>query len=63
LTKHQKLHFLQLLRRGPLHLRDRDGHGFELASLNKTNLVMREEDVLVPVTAITLGWEDRAIRF
>ena len=25
------------------------GHGFELASLNATNMVMRKEDLLVPV--------------
>ncbi len=30
------------------------GHGFELASLNATNLVMRKEDMLVP------GWACRA---
>ena len=29
------------------------GHGFELASLNATNLVMRKEDMLVPVEALT----------
>ncbi len=29
------------------------GHGFELATLNATNLVMRKEDMLVPVTALT----------
>src|ERR1700751_5470493 len=28
------------------------GHGFELASLNATNLVMRKEDMLLPVNAI-----------
>ena len=28
------------------------GHGFELATLNATNLVMRKEDMLLPVTAI-----------
>ena len=28
------------------------GHGFELATLNATNLVMRKEDMLVPVKAI-----------
>ncbi|MGA7243211.1 MAG: NADH-quinone oxidoreductase subunit NuoI [Terracidiphilus sp.] len=28
------------------------GHGFELASLNATNLVMRKEDMLLPVSAI-----------
>ena len=28
------------------------GHGFELASLNATNLVMRKEDMLVPVEAL-----------
>ena len=29
------------------------GHGFELATLNATNLVMRKEDMLVPVEALT----------
>ena len=29
------------------------GHGFELASLNATNLVMRKDDMLVPVSALT----------
>ena len=29
------------------------GHGFELATLNATNLVMRKEDMLVPVAALT----------
>ena len=29
------------------------GHGFELATLNATNLVVRKEDMLVPVTALT----------
>jgi NADH-quinone oxidoreductase subunit I len=29
------------------------GHGFELATLNATNLVMRKEDMLVPVSALT----------
>jgi NADH-quinone oxidoreductase subunit I len=29
------------------------GHGFELASLNATNLVMRKEDMLLPVSALT----------
>ena len=29
------------------------GHGFELAALNATNLVMRKEDMLVPVAAGT----------
>src|SRR3974390_2776074 len=29
------------------------GHGFELATLNATNLVMRKEDMLVPVQALT----------
>ena len=28
------------------------GHGFELATLNATNLVMRKEDMLVPVEAL-----------
>ena len=28
------------------------GHGFELASLNATNLVMRKEDMLLPASAI-----------
>ena len=28
------------------------GHGFELASLNATNLVMRKEDLLVPLQAM-----------
>ena len=28
------------------------GHGFELATLNATNLVMRKEDMLLPVNAI-----------
>jgi NADH-quinone oxidoreductase subunit I len=28
------------------------GHAFELASLNATNLVMRKEDMLLPVSAI-----------
>ncbi len=31
------------------------GHGFELATLNATNLVMRKEDMLVPVEALTAG--------
>jgi len=29
------------------------GHGFELATLNATNLVMRKEDMLVPIKALT----------
>jgi len=29
------------------------GHGFELATLNATNLIMRKEDMLVPVAALT----------
>ena len=29
------------------------GHGFELATLNATTLVMRKEDMLVPVEALT----------
>jgi NADH-quinone oxidoreductase subunit I len=29
------------------------GHGFELATLNATNLVMRKEDMLLPVSALT----------
>jgi NADH-quinone oxidoreductase subunit I len=29
------------------------GHGFELATLNATNLVMRKEDMLLPVGALT----------
>ena len=29
------------------------GHGFELASLNATNLVMRKDDMLVPVSSLT----------
>src|SRR5579863_9298820 len=29
------------------------GHGFELATLNATNLVMRKEDMLLPVAALT----------
>ncbi|MGH7973264.1 MAG: NADH-quinone oxidoreductase subunit NuoI [Limisphaerales bacterium] len=29
------------------------GHGFELASLNATNMVMRKEDMLVPIAALT----------
>jgi len=29
------------------------GHGFELATLNATNLVMRKEDMLVPVSTLT----------
>jgi NADH-quinone oxidoreductase subunit I len=29
------------------------GHGFELATLNATNLVRRKEDMLVPVSALT----------
>ena len=29
------------------------GHGFELATLNATNLVMRKEDMLVPLSALT----------
>jgi NADH-quinone oxidoreductase subunit I len=29
------------------------GHGFELATINATNLVMRKEDMLVPVSALT----------
>ncbi len=33
------------------------GHGFELASLNATNLVMRKEDMLVPVAALTATTE------
>ena len=28
------------------------GHGFELASLNATNLVMRKEDLLIPTPAM-----------
>jgi NADH-quinone oxidoreductase subunit I len=28
------------------------GHGFELASLNATNLVMRKEDMLVPAVGM-----------
>jgi NADH-quinone oxidoreductase subunit I len=28
------------------------GHGFELASLNATNLVMRKEDLLVPISVL-----------
>jgi NADH-quinone oxidoreductase subunit I len=31
------------------------GHGFELATLNATNLVMRKDDMLVPVEALTAG--------
>ena len=30
------------------------GHGFELATLNATNLVMRKEEMLVPVEALTV---------
>ena len=29
------------------------GHGFELAAQNATNLVMRKEDMLLPVAALT----------
>ena len=29
------------------------GHGFELATLNATNLIMRKQDMLVPVEALT----------
>ena len=29
------------------------GHGFELATINATNLVMRKEDMLLPVAALT----------
>ena len=29
------------------------GHGFELATLNATNLVMRKDDMLLPVGALT----------
>jgi NADH-quinone oxidoreductase subunit I len=29
------------------------GHGFELATLNATNLVMRKDDMLVPLSALT----------
>ena len=29
------------------------GHGFELATLNATNLVVRKEDMLVPIAALT----------
>jgi NADH-quinone oxidoreductase subunit I len=29
------------------------GHGFELATLNATNLIMRKQDMLVPVAALT----------
>jgi NADH-quinone oxidoreductase subunit I len=31
------------------------GHGFELATLNATNLVYRKEDMLVPISALTGG--------
>ena len=31
------------------------GHGFELATLNATNLVMRKEDMLVQIDALTAG--------
>src|SRR5580700_137513 len=31
------------------------GHGFELATLNATNLVMRKNDMLVPVEALIAG--------
>ena len=31
------------------------GHGFELANINATNLVMRKEDMLLPVSALTAG--------
>ena len=31
------------------------GHGFELATINATNLVMRKEDMLLPVAALTAG--------
>jgi NADH-quinone oxidoreductase subunit I len=29
------------------------GHGFELATLNATNLVMRKEDMLIPIAALS----------
>jgi NADH-quinone oxidoreductase subunit I len=29
------------------------GHGFELATLNATNLVMRKEDMLVQIETLT----------
>jgi NADH-quinone oxidoreductase subunit I len=29
------------------------GHGFELATLNATNLIYRKEDMLVPTSALT----------
>src|ERR1700724_3307957 len=29
------------------------GHGFELATLNATNLIYRKEDMLVPISALT----------
>ena len=31
------------------------GHGFELASLNATNMVMRKEDLLVPISTALPG--------
>jgi NADH-quinone oxidoreductase subunit I len=31
------------------------GHGFELATLNATTLIMRKEDMLVPVSALAAG--------
>jgi ferredoxin len=34
------------------------GHGFELATLNATNLVMRKEDMLVPLICAAVGAED-----
>ena len=36
------------------------GHGFELASLNATSLVMRKEDMLVPVATLTAGRQPSA---
>ena len=44
----QPLHLLRLLCRGLPTDAITHGHGFELASLNATTLVMRKEDLLVP---------------
>jgi NADH-quinone oxidoreductase subunit I len=42
------------------------GHGFELATLNATNLIMRKQDMLVPVEALTescrFGWPQAVVR-
>jgi NADH-quinone oxidoreductase subunit I len=47
------MHLLRLLRRGLPTDAITHGHGFELATLNATNLVMRKEDMLIPVSALT----------